>query len=115
MRVEHHLLRLARIGSHEEHRAVGKPDVRDLHRRRHARHHDHFVAPVELVRLARIEAYRNERGCRPSRFLALQAPSMTAHDIIAAFVPETAPPVGYSYHSQPFATRLPILLHPTPI
>ena len=30
--VEHHLLRLARIGPHEQHPAVAEPDVGDLHR-----------------------------------------------------------------------------------
>ena len=34
--VEHHLLRLARVGAHEHHPAVAEPNVRDLHRRRHA-------------------------------------------------------------------------------
>ena len=40
MGIEHHLLRLARIGAHEQHPAVAKPDVGDLHDQRHAAHHD---------------------------------------------------------------------------
>ena len=58
--VEHHLLRLARIGAHEHHPAVAEADVRDLHRRRHAVQHDDLVAPVELVGLARREGQRDE-------------------------------------------------------
>jgi hypothetical protein len=34
--VEHHLLRLTRIGPHEQHPAVAKPDMRHLHGHRHA-------------------------------------------------------------------------------
>jgi hypothetical protein len=29
--VEHHLLRLARIGAHEQHAAMAEPNVRHLH------------------------------------------------------------------------------------
>jgi hypothetical protein len=36
MCVEHHLLALARIGAHEHHPAVAKPDMRHLQGRRHA-------------------------------------------------------------------------------
>jgi hypothetical protein len=43
--VEHHLLRLARIGAHEHHPAHGKPDVGDLRRRRPPVHDDNLVAP----------------------------------------------------------------------
>ena len=57
--VEHHLLRLARIGPHEQHPAVAEPDMRHLHRHRHAVDQDDLVAPVELVGLARREAQRH--------------------------------------------------------
>lgn len=59
MRVEHHLLRLARIGPHEEHAAVAEPHVRDLHCHRHAVEQDDLVTPVELVGLARCKTQRN--------------------------------------------------------
>ena len=52
MRVEHHLLRLARIGTHEQHAAVAEPTCADLHGHRRTVQHDDFVAPVELVGLA---------------------------------------------------------------
>ena len=58
--VEHHLLRLARIGPHEQHPAVAEPDMRDLHRHRRAVDQHDLVAPVELVGLARREAQRHE-------------------------------------------------------
>ena len=48
--VEHHLLRLPRVGAHEHHAAHGKPDVGDLHRRRHAVHDDDLVAPDPMGR-----------------------------------------------------------------
>ena len=62
--VEHHLLRLARIGPHEHHPAVAEPDVRDLHRRRGAVDHHDLVAPVELVCLAGGEASCRRRAFR---------------------------------------------------
>src|SRR5687767_8857473 len=46
MRVEHHLLRLARIGAHEQHSAVTEPDMGDLHDHRHAAQQDDLMAPV---------------------------------------------------------------------
>jgi len=54
VRVEHHLLRLARIGPHERHPAMAQPHVRDLHRHRHrhAVQQNDLVTPVELVGLA---------------------------------------------------------------
>ena len=61
MRVEDHLLGLARIGAHEQHAAVAEPDMRHLHRRRHTVDHDDLVAPVELVGLARREDQRHDR------------------------------------------------------
>ena len=72
VRVEHHLLRLARIGAHEHHPAVAEPDMRDLHGRRHAVQHDDLVAPVELVGLARREGQRHEGARRRARI----APSL---------------------------------------
>ena len=60
VRVEHHLLGLARIGPHQEHPAVAEPDVGDLDRRRHPAEHHHLVRPVELIGLARREPQRDE-------------------------------------------------------
>jgi hypothetical protein len=52
VRVEHHLLPLARMGAHGHHAAVAEANVCDLHDRRHAVQHDDLVAPVELVGFA---------------------------------------------------------------
>jgi len=55
MGVEDHLLRLAGIGTHEQHPAVTQADMCNLHRGRRAVDHHDLVAPVELVGLAWIE------------------------------------------------------------
>jgi hypothetical protein len=65
--VEDHLLRLARIGAHEQHAAVAEPDMGDLHGHRHAVQDDDLVAPVELVGLARREDQRNISVRRTAR------------------------------------------------
>lgn len=53
MGVEEHLLRLARVGSHEQHPAVEKPDVGDLHSGRRAiDHHVLFVGETRHWRLS---------------------------------------------------------------
>jgi hypothetical protein len=64
MGIEHHLLRLARIGPHEQHPAVAKPDVGDLHDHRHAAQQDDFVAPIELISFPRRKAQRHIGRCR---------------------------------------------------
>ena len=78
VRVEHHLLGLARIGAHEHHPAVAEAHVRDLHRHRHAVQHDDLVAPVELVGLARRKAQRNKGRRRRARTLLAPARSHSA-------------------------------------
>jgi hypothetical protein len=45
MGIEHHLLRLARIGAHKWHAAVTEPDMGDLDGHRHAVQQNDFVAP----------------------------------------------------------------------
>ena len=62
MSVEHHLLRLARIGANEQHTAVAEPDVGNLHDRRHAVQQNDFVAPVELIGFSGGKAQR-DIGC----------------------------------------------------
>src|SRR6478736_1152152 len=47
--VEHHLLRLARIGPREQHAAVAEPHVRHLHGHRYPAQKDDLMASVELV------------------------------------------------------------------
>ena len=64
VRVENHLLGLARISAHEQHPTEAEPDMRDLHRRGHAVDQDDLMAPIELVSLAGIEAQRHVGGGR---------------------------------------------------
>jgi hypothetical protein len=90
MRVEHHLLRLARVGARKQHPAVAQPDMCHLHRYRRAVDQYDLVAPVELIRLARGETERNERTNRGCRAVPLPGPGITPHSIIAAFVTDTA-------------------------
>ena len=66
MRLEHHLLALAGKDLNQLHPAVAEPHVRRLHPGRGARQNRVFVAPVELVSLARIEAQRH-KGLRRRR------------------------------------------------
>jgi hypothetical protein len=82
--VEHHLLRLARISSHEQHAAMAEPDVRHLHGHRRAAQQNDLVAPVELVGFTWREAQRHiGRGRRGAPLLA--PPSGVApHGVVAA-------------------------------
>ena len=73
VRVEHHLLRLARIGPHEQHPAVAQPDMRHLHRHGRAVDQHDLVAPVELVGLARRKAQRDKGANRRRRAVTLPA------------------------------------------
>ena len=84
--VEHHLLRLARIGPREQHAAVAKPDMGDLHDHRHAVEQDDLVAPVELVGFSGRKAQRDIG--RSGRLPALLAPSpgVTPHGIVTAVI-----------------------------
>ena len=60
--IEHHLLGFAQIRHRQEHAGVTQAQVGDLHRRRPTAQVDRLVAPVELVRLSRREALRDEDG-----------------------------------------------------
>ena len=50
VRVEHHLLRLARICTHEQHPAVAESDMCHLYRHRRAAQHDDLVAGAKTTR-----------------------------------------------------------------
>jgi hypothetical protein len=84
--IEHHLLRLARIGAHEQHPAVAEPDVGHLHDHRRAAQQDDFVAPIELISFTRRKAQRYVgRSCR---LTAILGPSfgVPPHSIVAAII-----------------------------
>ena len=88
--VEHHLLRLARIGPHEQHAAVTEPDMGDLHGHRHAVQQDDLVAPVELVGFTWRKAQRHiGRGRRGAALLA-PASGVAPHGVVAAGITAAA-------------------------
>jgi len=59
LRVEHHLLRLARVGANKQHTAVAEPDMGGLHDYRNAIQQNDLVAPVELVGFSWRKAQRD--------------------------------------------------------
>ncbi len=68
--VEHQLLGLAEVSAHERHPAVRQLHVRRFDGQRQTLQGDRFVAPVELVGLARGKAHRHKRPRRnPCPFL----------------------------------------------
>ena len=84
MGIEHHLLRLARIGAHEHHAAVTEPHVGDLHRRRHPADDDDLVAPVELIGFTRRKRQRNVGRRSRARMLLPPTDRVTAKGGVAA-------------------------------
>ena len=88
--VEHHLLRLAGIGPHEQHAAVTEPGMGGLHGHRHAVQQDDLVAPVELVGFTRPEAQRNVGRGRQVPALLAPPSGVTPHSIVAAAIAAAA-------------------------
>src|SRR4051812_47767432 len=90
MCVEHHLLRLPRIGPHEQHAAVTEPDMSSLHHHRGAAQQDDPVAPVELIGFAWGKAQRDisGRGRLPAFFAP--PPGVTPHRIVTAVIAAAA-------------------------
>jgi hypothetical protein len=84
--IKHHLLRLARIGAHEQHAAVAKPGMGGLHGHRHAVEQDDLVAPVELIGFTWRETQRHV-GCGRRVPTLLAPPSgVTPHRIVATAI-----------------------------
>jgi hypothetical protein len=105
VRVEHHLLRLARIGAHEHHPAVAEAEMRDLHDRRPPVHHNDLVAPVELIGLARRKRQRH-KGIRRRACIRLRPASrITADGVIAAVVSERPQLLENPDQGQPLSRR----------
>src|SRR6202047_4354663 len=90
LRTEHHLLRLARIGAHEQHAAVTEPDMGGLHDHRRPAEQDDFVAPVELVSFTRREDQRIERRGRRCAALLAPLPRVTPNGVVSTVVAQTA-------------------------
>ena len=91
MRLEHHLLALAREDLDQIHAAVAQPHVRRLHLGRRTRQTRVLVAPVELVGLARIEDQRHiGLRRRQQTATAPPRPGVAAHRVIATLVAQLA-------------------------
>ena len=90
MRLEDHLLALARENLNQLHAAVAEPHVRRLHLGRHTRQARVLVAPVELVGLAGIEAQRHKtlrRRQQPPP--PPPGPGVAAHRVVAAAIAQS--------------------------
>ena len=88
VRVEHHLLGLARIGPHEQHAAVAQPDMRHLDGDRRAVDQHDLVRPVELVGLARRKAQRHIGFRRRRAALGTPPLGVAANRVVAALITE---------------------------
>src|SRR6516164_1787600 len=107
--IEHHLLRLARIGAHEQHPAVAEPDVGDLHGHRYAVKQDDLVAPVELVGFPGRKTQRHIRSGR--RLTSILGPSsgVAANRIVAAIVAAIPQLLEHPDQRQTFTRRLRVI------
>jgi hypothetical protein len=103
VRVEHHLLGLARIGPHEQHAAVAQPDMRHLDGNCRAIDQHDLVAPIKLVRLAWRKAQRNV-GFRRRR-AAFDPPLMgvAPNRIVTALVAQPTQLLEHPDQRQPLA------------
>jgi hypothetical protein len=106
VRVEHHLLGLARIGAHEQHPAMTQPDMRHLDGDRRAVDQHDLVAPVELVRLAQRKAQRYVGFRRRRPAFDVPCLGVAANRVVAATVTEGAQLLEYPDQRQPLARRL---------
>ena len=101
MGVEHHLLGLARIGPHERHAAVAKPDVRNLDDRGHTREHHNLMAPVELIGFAgSVNEWHIGLG-KLGVSRTLPAPAIATNRVVAALEPEPAQLLPDAHQRQP--------------
>jgi len=90
VRVDNHLLGLARIGTHEQHAAVAQPDMRHLDGDRHPIDQHDLVRPVELVRLAGRKAQRYIGFCRRGAVLGTPPLGVSTNRVVAALITERA-------------------------
>src|SRR5215468_4258479 len=86
VRVEHHLLGLAGVCSHERHPAVAQANLRHLGLRRHPGDDDNLVAPVELVGLTRRKDQRYVSFRRALTLALRPLPRIAADRIVPAGV-----------------------------
>jgi hypothetical protein len=107
--VEHHFLRLARIGAHEQHPAVAEADVRHLHRHGRAVEHDDLVAPIKLVRFARREAQRHIGFRRRCSALPAPGPGVAPNRVVAPLIAKPAQLLEHADQRQPFPRRFQLI------
>ena len=123
VRLEHHLLALAREDLNQLHAAVAEPHVRCLHLGRHTRQARVLVAPVELVGLAGIEAQRHKtlrRRQQPPP--PTPGPGVAVHRVVAAAIAQSRKVFMNPQQRQTIPARLLLvglkpalqLLHPRP-
>jgi len=110
VRVEHHLLALARIGANEHHPAVTEPDMRHLQGRRHAADQSEFVTPIELVGFARSKAQRNIGVRRRARALLSPGDRITPDRRVAAPISKSAQILENPDQRQTLARSPPVVL-----
>jgi hypothetical protein len=113
--IEHHLLRLPRIGPHEQHPAVAEPHVSHLHGHRHSAQQDDLVAPVELIGLPRRKAQRHIGCRRPMSALLGPAPDVAAHRIVATLIAAPAQFLEDPDQRQLLAGRLGRIIRQQPV
>ena len=89
MGVEQHLQALAVVGHTEEHATVAQAEVGDLDLHGHSVQLDPLMAPIELVRVARVERERNVGRRRLARCPAPPLLDIAADAVIAAGKPLT--------------------------
>ena len=107
VRLEHHLLALARKDLNQLHPAVAEPHVRGLHTGRRTRKTRVLVAPVKLVGLAGIEAQRHI-GLRRRQQTATATPGLgiATHRVVAALIARLAKSLINPQQRQPITARL---------
>jgi hypothetical protein len=106
MRVEHHLLRLARIGPDVDRPRRAQPHLGHLHSHRLASDLYILVTPVELVGLAGLEHERDEGRGAVARILAPRfrpAPGVATNRVVGSLKPLTAQKIMDPGHAEPIA------------
>ena len=107
VRLEHHLLALAREELNQLHAAVAEPHVRRLHLGRHTRQTRVLVAPVELVGLAGIEDQRHKTLRRRQQTApAAPGPGISPHRVVAAAIAQRRKVFIDPQHRQAIPPRL---------
>ena len=103
MGVENHLLGLARIGPHEHHTAVAKPNMGHLQGARHAAKNHDLVRPIKLIDLARRKAEWNESSAPARGPRHAPMPGIAPHRIVAAAISRPAEILEKPQQGHPFA------------